>query len=199
MAMIHHVIVEGPTDVAVLKAILASSLSAAKGAITVEFRAARGWSAAESLARSILAIDREPVALVIDADSTSPKQIEERRAVTEGLLGLYAPRSQWLVILMVPMIEALFFTDPDFLMKVLLRKTKVPPTVLRQAKFEPKAALYQLLHASHCSFPELLDRVRDEDPNPLRSAPPIELLREFLGLDTAQAQKRPRARHAAGR
>jgi hypothetical protein len=195
--MVYHVITEGATDIAVLKAVLWRSLSAAKGSVTVAFEAARGWSAAESLARSFLAIDREPVALVIDADSTSPKQIEERRAVTEGLLGLYAQSSRWVVILMVPMVEALFFRDPVFLADVLRLKTKVSPAILRQAKFEPKAALQDLLHTARCSFPELLSRIRDADVNPLLSAPEVETLCHFLGLDPRVGARR--ARRAAGR
>jgi Domain of unknown function (DUF4276) len=199
MVMTHHIIVEGPTDVAILKALLAPTLAAAKPSVTVDFMVGRGWSAAESLARSILAIDREPVALVIDADATSPAQVEERRAVTEGLLGLYAPRSRWVVILMVPEIEVLFFKDPDFLAHLLRLKTKVPPTVLRQAKFEPKAALAELLDASHSSYQELLDRVRHADPNPLLSTPEIERLCEFLGVEVGLTTKRLRPRRAVGR
>jgi hypothetical protein len=199
MVMIHHVIAEGRTDIAVLKALLAPALSAAKGSVAVDFMEGGGWSAAESLARSILAIDREPVALVIDADSTSPTQIEERRAVTEGLLGLYAPRSRWVVILMVPTIEELFFTAPTFLAEMLGLKTKVPAAILQQARFEPKVALTKLLDTSRCSFAELLDRIRHADPNPLQGAPEIETLREFLGLPAARAPRHPRARRAVGR
>jgi hypothetical protein len=195
--MKYHVITEGTTDVAVLKALLWRSISAAKATVAVDFEAAGGWSAAEALARSILAIDREPVALVIDSDTTSPQQIEERRAVTAGLLGLYAPPSQWVVVVMVPMIEAIFFKDPAFLASVLGLKAKVSPAILHRAKFEPKPALDELIRAARCSFPDFLTRIRNAEVNPLLDSPEIESLCAFLGLQAPAPARRPR--RAAGR
>ncbi|MGK7943174.1 MAG: hypothetical protein AB4058_01745, partial [Microcystaceae cyanobacterium] len=96
-----------------------------------------------SLACSLVVKRQVPVAIVINADSTHPHLIEERRRSFQDIIESVAINTDLVkVILAIPEIESIFFSDSDLLPKILGQK--IPPEILTLAEFQPKKALQKL-------------------------------------------------------
>src|SRR5262245_32089169 len=103
------VVVEGPSDAILLGALL----EAPEEDRQVQVVVGRGWSGADSLARSLLAASRRDVALVVDADSVDPSLVAQRCEFLEQSLREIASDARRLVVVIVPELEALLFQDRD--------------------------------------------------------------------------------------
>ena len=103
-----YIVTEGQFDVALLSRLLAHEVRSG-----VRVVSASGKSGAQSLARSLVAARRLPVALVLDADTTDKALVREQRLVARELLTMASPGIPTEVFMAVPSIEILFFTDPQ--------------------------------------------------------------------------------------
>lgn len=111
------VITEGQTDIEILKSLLPPKLTK-----EVEFVVGGGWSGAQSLAVSILAKRRIPVALVIDSDANDEQVIHEKLDFSRWSLKQAAVQVPFEVFLAIPEIEAVFFHDQAFVEEAANRK-----------------------------------------------------------------------------
>jgi predicted ATP-dependent endonuclease of OLD family len=178
-----YVVVEGPTDQAILEAVLRKE----NGRLPMTFVVGGSWSSAESLARSLLMVRDKPVALVVDADTADEPFVQERRDFLLQSLGEVAPSARWRVCLFVPTIEILFFVDPDLELPLFGKKLSAEDRI--EARFRPKAVLERVLRERKLSFDELLKRFRQADLMHLQDTPPLPELREFVEQHAATAGK----------
>jgi hypothetical protein len=134
------VVTEGHFDANVIRKVLDSVEPSVQA---VEIVAVAGWSAAESLARSILVSRSNPVALVIDSDEADIERAEDRRRFLETSLATAGGSStRAKVILFIPTIEAVFFRRPKALSGVVLTRRQ-----RERAKYEPRQVLRQIMDA----------------------------------------------------
>src|SRR5437762_9394530 len=95
-----HIVTEGKTDELVIRQLLRSELASHPKQIKVIVGGGR--SSAQSLARSILGARREPVALVVDSDTTNPEQIAGQRDFLTWYMGQAADPELWEIVLFRP-------------------------------------------------------------------------------------------------
>ncbi len=143
---------------------------------------------ATSPARTILMLQRVPVAVVVDADTLLPDLMAERRGWMEFALGQAAPLSEWRIIQIAPEIAVLLFRDEHLLRSLL----PVSPSFeqLIRGRYEPNRVLAELFaQAGEQPFPEaLLRRLEQADLSSLWTAPELRPLEEFL-LEKSAAQQ----------
>jgi hypothetical protein len=146
----------------------------------IEIGVVSGLSSGYSFARTMLAVKRIPVAIVIDADSPEEEVAPERRRNAEEVLGDAASGVPFRVIVAIPELEILFFTRPQLLKKVYGKKVTTLITELGQVS--PRRALQKLdpdLSYEHLRF-KILKAMDDVDINALRATALIEELLSFL-------------------
>lgn len=167
------VVTEGPTDVLLLQAVLRIP----EDDPWVQFQAAGGWSAADSLARSYLANGAGDVVLVVDADTIDPQGIEERKQFLRHSLAEIASAARKLVVVMVPALEVVLFADRSLLETLVGREVSEVDFV--RGQYEPVKVLQSLLgnepwsHAFARRLPYL-------DLDAVRSLAPLRELQDFL-------------------
>lgn len=173
--MTAYIVCEGERDVQLLKCLLPKEFIS-----SVEIVAAGGLSAVKSLARSLVVRRQLPVAIVADADSISPEQVEQRLKDTEEIVGNIAANTLVKVILAVPSLEIIFFQDISLLSRLL---GYVPSQdVLNLAMYQPWKALRQLISQSKNfqNQSQLVEQLTYEDLEILRKAPVMQEVIEFL-------------------
>lgn len=144
------IVTEGNHDVAILKAILNLNEND-----NVEFFPAGGWSSADSYARSVLIHGDKKVALVLDADTTDPIMVQDKKKFLNRSLGDIASSAKWKVFMPEPAIEVLLFRDRRVI-ETLLRHSISEVDFVR-ASFAPKAVLKELFKGKN------LQDIYDED------------------------------------
>ena len=107
----------------------------------VEVRVVPGLSSGYSVARTILAVKRAPVAVVIDADSPEPDVAAERKRRAEEVLADVAGSVPFRVIVAVPELEILLFERPERLHVVF---GGVDPHVFEVARLSLRCAIAKL-------------------------------------------------------
>ncbi|MBY0232583.1 MAG: DUF4276 family protein [Gemmataceae bacterium] len=169
-----YVFVEGASDAAILKRVLPHGLLEG-----VEVVAATAGGLL-SLARTVLVRRRKPVAVLMDADTTDPDLIRERRAETEGLVRMVAGSTPFKLVTVVPEIEAWFFAAPESVERVLGQP--VPPEFVLLGKRDPKGVLQVL--AGKAGVPwdaaKAVDLLDERDLERLRALPEVVELVRFL-------------------
>jgi hypothetical protein len=166
--MTNVLITEGTTDSVLMQSLIQDQ--------SIKYIATGGWSSADSLARSYLTDPLMNVVLVVDADSSDPSLIEERRRFLNRSLGQIADASRWRVLVVAPEIEALLFENRTVLEELL--QNQVDDTDLIRGQYEPKKVLEKI---SGQSRDMLYRRLSNIDLDPIRAAPEIQSLRQFLG------------------
>lgn len=129
------ILVEGETDAAILRRLLAPP----RVGDTAEIVVGGGSSSVVSLARSYLITRPEPVAVVVDADTTDLRRAGERRSDIVALLHMVAPSSRSEVFMAIPSIEMIFFHDKQLAEKVFGSAYDGEQRV--RSEYEPKAVL----------------------------------------------------------
>jgi hypothetical protein len=165
------IVTEGESDATLLKAVLAPVITRAKARLL----AAHGRSDAISLAQSLLVARKDPVALIIDADTSDPSRIAEERVVLEEMLrsvGVSAPHK---VVLAVPVIESCLFEAPGVLEETFA--TRLSPEELMEARFQPKQVLQRLAQGRALDYSSLL---AGRDLTAIRRTRVMREIREFL-------------------
>lgn len=97
-----YLVVEGRTDAEILRRFLPRSLQQHYKLVIGD-----GKSSAISDARTLLTLSREPVALVVDADTTDPDQVREEESTTRQLLQSASAGINCEVFLAVPNLEGI--------------------------------------------------------------------------------------------
>jgi hypothetical protein len=169
-----YVVVEGMTDVAVVRAVLPTDLLA-----EVALMPASDRSNITSIARSLLVTRRKPVAVLVDTDSVDERLIQDRMQSTQELLKPVAVGIPTKVILLVPSIESVLFA-PGALTRVY--ENPLPEEVRFLARSSPKEVLEHLFArpTGPKSIKALLDTLGDEEMAAIRATPPIRELITFL-------------------
>ncbi len=173
--MTAYIVCEGSYDVALLKRLLPEALGS--NVKTVE---AGGFSAAKSLARSLIVRRQTPVAIVADADTVIPEQVEQRLKDTEEIVGNVAVNTPVKVILATPALDIIFFQDISLLVRLL---GYIPSTeILNLASYQPQQVLRQLISQSKNfhSYDQLVESLTHEDLEILCQAPVIQEVLQFL-------------------
>src|SRR5579863_1035296 len=98
------VITEGESDATFVKSLIGSGK-----ADKTHYIPAGSWSSADSLARSYLTDPQTKVVVIVDADSSDPNLIEERKRFLQRSLGQIADKARWRVIVVAPEVERLLF------------------------------------------------------------------------------------------
>ncbi len=146
----------------------------------IEIRVVSGLSSGYSFARTMLAVKRIPVAVVIDADSPEQEVASERQRSAEEVLGDAAAGVPFRVIVAVPELEILFFKRPQLLKKVYGKS--VTALITELGKVSPRRALQKLdpdLNYEHLRF-KILKAMDEEDIKALRATALIKELLSFL-------------------
>lgn len=160
--------------------LLARLLADEQGRNVVEVRVVDGLSSGFSFARTILAVQRTPVAVVIDADSPEPEVASERKRRAEEVLDDAAGGVPFRVVVAVPELEILFFGRPDLLGRVF---GKVDEHVLELAQLSPRRAIGKLSSSEsyEIAWFRIFSAMDDADVKALRETDLIQDLLSFIG------------------
>ncbi len=191
-----YIVTEGQFDAELLTRLLAEEVREG-----VSIKAAGGKSGAQSLARSLVAARRRPVALVLDADTTDEASVHRQRLVARELLAMASPGIPTEVFMAVPSMEVLFFKD-DALLRALLGRL-IPGfggnvNVADQGPYEPKRALQKILETLQearriwvkpgpPSLSDLVQGLTNADAARMSEYPPVSDIKHFI-QSTALAQ-----------
>ncbi len=150
-----YIIVEGPMDAHLIRAILGKDLAA-----RLRFFAAGGRVSLATVGRNILVHEGGPVLLVMDSDTRNPRLVEELQAMAlTAMSGVLPPSfhraSEWVqVFSFIPEIEVIFFETPKVL-EALLGK-KLPEEAVQEGLLAPKATLGRLLDEGKVTYEKLV-------------------------------------------
>ncbi len=128
-----------------------------------EFVVVRGGRqiSAVRMATSIRSKRGVPVIVVLDADTVEPRAILEKRPDLEYLLntGAYprGPRPPALLVMALPQVEVVLFSDPEALECVLGRPLTEREKI--EGEFRPRAVLERLLADTQMDEDALLERI----------------------------------------
>ncbi len=142
-----------------------------------EIVAATGIS---SLARSVLVRRQKPVVVVMQAHSTDPDVIEERRGGKEELIQAAGGSIPVKVIAIVPEIEAWFFAAPEAIARIL--GEPVTNDMMFLGKRDPMGVLQLLAEKSKTKWDtrQAIGLLKAEDIDRIRALPEVSELSTFL-------------------
>jgi len=169
-----YVITEGRSDAEILKRLLPEDILK-----SVEVLAGAGRYSAQSLARSILAVKRLPVALVLDADTRDDSSIQEQKDFLQESLAQASSGAPFEIFLAVPSLEVLFFERPAFIES--LSQHSYSQSEWDMAKFSPGAFLSKSLGDDfNEAIVKLLDNLDEQTIETIRKNLLVKALTEFL-------------------
>lgn len=172
-----YIITEGVTDQEILKTVLPQIIIE-----SVDFIAGAGRYAAQSLARSVLATEQVPVALVLDADTTAESPIQEQRDLLRTSLSQASPGVKFEVFLAIPEIEIVLIQDLDFI-RQLTDRSEFSEIEIEFAQLHPKKLLLSILGNKEpydVVLQNLLKKVSNRTAEIIQRYPLINQLIEFL-------------------
>jgi hypothetical protein len=138
------IVVEDKTDAMAIRAILGADL-----ARRARVFAAQGGFSLVTVARNLLFHEGGPILIVMDAETTTPRMIEERKGLTRAALESLVPgvtngKDRLVgVFAFVPEIEVIFFEAPSALERLL--GEPVPPAAVEEGLLIPHKTLTGLL------------------------------------------------------
>ncbi len=133
-----YFVVEGVIDKFLLERLLPQDVLAG-----IKFFVGNGYTTAISKARSLLVASDQPVAILVDSDSTDVSQISQRKEFIEQFLNQLSSSDHFDIFIAVPALEILFFKDRKTLEKLL--QSKVSDKQWEFAQQKPGEALRNLL------------------------------------------------------
>ena len=169
------IIVEGRTDVAILRALLPPELVNACNLMPTA-----GRSTIVSVARTHLIKNHAPTAVMLDTGTLDPTIIAETIQTTRHLMGAVAGDTPFEIIYCIPHIEAIFFEDTTRLQRVFPRFSHV--FILQFAKTQPKDQLELLFQkgGGPKTLNAFLDQLTSDDVEKLRALYPIQHVMTFI-------------------
>ena len=158
--------------------------------------AAEVQSSAIMMAGGALRRELTPTVLVLDSDSLEERAILAEQAEINGLMSLYGSPLPYRVVLAIPQVEAILFSDREGFEKALGRK--VGDEDWFEARFRPRAVLQRLLAGS--DYEEALRNLgRALDEAAVRRMgrhPIVREIRDFMAEVQEPAARRTRVRRA---
>jgi hypothetical protein len=168
-----YIVVEGPSDAAILRAVLPRELLA-----DVKFINGQGRYGAESMTRKLLMTERLPTVLVVDADADDAAIVQEQQQDLEFLLKQAAAGVSYQILLAVPEIEAVFFQNRDVLEALLGHH--LTDLEWHLAQQQPRALLATMPGGSSVFVTQTLAQLDDVTRNTISQHPLIKTLSQFL-------------------
>jgi hypothetical protein len=182
-----NVLTEGNFDGLLLAKLIAEE----EGRDDVEIKVVGGKSSLYSVARTLLAVRRKPVAVVFDAHTPEPDAALERQREAEDVIGDVAGGVPFRVLVAVPELEVLFFQRPELLRRVF--GEAINEHVMELAQLSPRRALQKL--APDKPYESIrIDVLRAMDPSDvqaLRNESP--LIQDLLSFITTTVGRSPRS------
>ncbi len=173
-----HVVVEGQTDQVLLEKLLHDL---GKN-VQIQFHVADGKLSAHPLARTLQVKRGEPVALVLDADTNDPRMAEDEQSMYESYLNFTSKGVPFIVILIKPSVEEIFFESPDILSDIIGKP--LDSKDIMAGKASPRMYLTEL----GVDLLRLLPTLNERHLRMLRAVEPVATLRHFLhGLTESKA------------
>jgi hypothetical protein len=173
------IIGEGPTDVAILRALLPPELVNA-----CKLMAAAGRSTIVSVARTHLIMNHAPTAVMLDTDTLDPTIIAETVQTTRHLMAAVAGDTPFDIIYCIPHIEAIFFEDTTALQRLFPHFGNT--FILQFAKTQPKDQLELLFQkgGGPKTLNVFLDQLTSDEVEKLRASYPIQHAMAFIRNNT---------------
>jgi len=153
-------------------------------------------SSAIMMAGGALRREFTPTVLVLDSDSVEERAILTQQVELDGIMSLYGSKIPYRVVLAVPQVEAILFSDREGFEKALGRK--VADLDWFEARFRPRAVLKRLLAASDYedALRNLGKALDDAAVRRMSRHPIIQEIRGFMAEVQELASKRGRVRRA---
>ncbi len=145
----------------------------------VDFRCAHPTSSLYAAAKTLLEVRNEPVALVLDADSTEPTMATRVRDEAAEVIGQSAAAAPLRILVAVPAVESLLFHRAEAIQRAY---GNTPSDLINLGLLSPGDALQKMNGASdryHASF-TIITKLNDDDIAALRVESPVRELMEFL-------------------
>jgi hypothetical protein len=176
--MMTNVVLERDSD----GMLMAKLLAVESQSIDLRIIASGPMSSAYSSARTLLAVLGEPVALVLNAETTYPEAVARHRQTAEEVIGATAKRSPFCLLMAVPSLESLLFTRPALLARAFGDRADDGGRAQELGRLSPREAYKRLDPGSPegAGFSKLLQEMDDEDVAAIREESPIRELIAFL-------------------
>jgi hypothetical protein len=170
-----YVLVEGETDKTFLEKLLEPQLLQ-----DVHIVVAEGKYSIPSLARSLLAMRRKPIAVLIDTDSIADEIVRgTRESITELLRAVGGPVPV-MVATAVPELEAFFFASPPLLERFF--GAPISTDMIELGKRDPRGVLDLLTKKKMRPWDQkgMIDILDSQDIERIREMPELKALSGFL-------------------
>jgi hypothetical protein len=173
------VVVEGPADARIIRAVLGKELSAA-----LRFFATGGRASLATIGRNILVHEGDPVLLVMNSYTRNQHLVEELQSMafvaTSGMAPSGPARSGgWVkVFSFVPEIEVLFFEAPQSLELILGKK--VPEEKIEEGLLAPEAVLLKVFGNGQINYETLATGMSPEVASLLAGGKQAQALRATI-------------------
>lgn len=168
-----YIVVEGPSDAQILRALLDQTLLE-----DVKFINGEGKYGAETMARSLLLDRHLPVLLVIDADTSNLEAIHSYQQDLDFLTRSAALGTPYKILQAVPTIEAVFLQDRALFERLIDRQFTDLEWQLGQQ--QPKELMSQYPEGARSFIQTTLSHLTDSMRHTLRQHPLIQEITTFL-------------------
>jgi hypothetical protein len=148
----NYIVTQGLVEQAMLKRLVQNH----PGLRRRDIRVLESGGGSSSVARTILAVDHDPVAVILDTKTIDRDAIAEQRGFMEWHLGTAGLREEWEIIQVVPQVVALLFQDENLLRLLLPAPLSVEQRIV--ARYEPKRILTEVFTQAGKPFPQALIR-----------------------------------------
>ena len=155
---------------------------------SVEFRCAHPASSLYSAAKTLLVIRKQPVAIVLDADSTEPQMADRAKDEALEVIGESATNAPLRILVAVPAIESLLFFRADAVHRAF---GSIPSDLIELGLVSPGDALQRLQSGvdRYAASVKAITHLNQDDIDLLRTKSPVRELLKFLDeLNTTNAQ-----------
>ncbi len=172
-----HIIVSSNT-VAML---LGQVFSEEQNAGLVEVRTSYPLSSLYGTAKTLLGVRNEPVAIILDANTTDSSVANDLRESAAEVIGDAAGAAPLKILIAVPAVEALLFEQSDAVKRAFPHASD---TLIEIGKFSPATALSRLdpsgTGSSAPATVSVLKELNAEDIRAIRSMSPVQELLAFM-------------------
>ncbi|BAY99049.1 hypothetical protein NIES37_30280 [Tolypothrix tenuis PCC 7101] len=168
-----YLITENDKDIEILQRLLPQNLSQ-----NIKFIAGESSYRARSLASSLLATRKTPVALVLDADTDNESQIFERQDLINYVLNQASSGIPYQIFLAIPELEIVFLQDKSLIEKIAQRQFNDLEWQL--AKSKPKEFLETVFGNQKSINTRIFEYINDEEIKILQESPLIQEIINFL-------------------
>ncbi|MBD2133103.1 hypothetical protein H6F47_11845 [Sphaerospermopsis sp. FACHB-1094] len=168
-----YILTESDKDIEILQKLLPKNLIQ-----DIKFIAGASSYRARSLASSLLATQKIPVFLIIDADTNNPSQVFEKKDLINYMLSQASSGIPFQISLAIPEIEIIFLQNKPLIEKIAQREFNDLEWQLAQSK--PKEFLETVLGAEKPINEIIFSNINDEEIKILQQHPLIQEIITFL-------------------